>query len=323
MMARRKQIMALVAIVVLALFVVGFITGAVGTAMFASGDSEPQPLISKPKIEIPPEKVFVSAEPVVNEEEGHSAAALSPSDGFVLTNTILSSWIATVLLVALFFLATRHMAVVPTGIQNVMEAMLEGLLNFVQGVAGAENARRFFPLIATIFLFVLFNAWIGLLPFYPALGFLDDHGQMERHLLRPAGTDLNMPLALALVSFAFIEFWGLRLLKMSYLSKFVRLENLKRGKIFQAVIDGFVGLLELLSEFVRVVSFTFRLFGNMTAGEILVIMIPYLVPFVVILPFYGLEILVGFVQALIFAGLTLVFVVVAVTPHEHEAEEHS
>ena len=83
-------------------------------------------------------------------------------------------------------------------------------------------------------------------------------------------------------------------------------------------IDLFVGILELLSELIRIVSFTFRLFGNMTAGEILLIMITYLVPFVAILPFYGLEILVGMVQALIFAGLTLVFVVLAVTPHGGE-----
>jgi F-type H+-transporting ATPase subunit a len=151
---------------------------------------------------------------------------------------------------------------------------------------------------------------------------MDDHGEMERHLLRPAGTDLNMPMALALVSFVFVEFWGLRLLKLGYLAKFVRVDNLKKGNFAQVPIDIFVGALELLSEFVRIISFTFRLFGNMTAGEILLIMITYLVPFVAILPFYGLEILVGFVQALIFAGLTLVFVVVAVTPHEHE-EEHS
>ncbi|MBI2856430.1 MAG: F0F1 ATP synthase subunit A, partial [Chloroflexi bacterium] len=122
-------------------------------------------------------------------------------------------------------------------------------------------------------------------------------------------------------SFVFVEFWGFRLLRLSYLSKFIRLENLRRGNFLQVPIDLFVGALELLSEFIRIVSFTFRLFGNMTAGEILLLMIAYLVPFVAILPFYGLEILVGFVQALIFAGLTLVFVVVAVTPHE--GEEHS
>ena len=93
------------------------------------------------------------------------------------------------------------------------------------------------------------------------------------------------------------------------------------GRFAQVPIDLFVGALELLSEFVRIISFTFRLFGNMTAGEILLLVITYLVPFILVLPFYGLELLVGGVQALIFAGLTLVFVVVAVTPHSEE--EHS
>tara|TARA_B100000745_G_C20028544_1_gene350030 strand:+ start:60 stop:695 length:636 start_codon:yes stop_codon:yes gene_type:complete len=209
------------------------------------------------------------------------------------------------------------MKIVPSGLQNFLEFVLESLYNFVQGVAGEENSRKFFPVIATIFLFVMLNAWIGLLPIYPSLGFID-HGHMTGHLLRPAGTDLNMPLALALVSFVFVEFWGLRILKLSYLTKFVRLENLRKGNFAQVPIDLFVGLLELLSEFVRIISFTFRLFGNMTAGEILLLVITYLVPFVLVLPFYGLELLVGLVQALIFAGLTLVFVVVAVTPHSEE-----
>ena len=243
------------------------------------------------------------------------------SSKFAITNTLLSSWIVTLLLIALFYGATRRMAVVPRGLQNLMEAAVEALLNFVESVAGSENARRFFPLIATIFLFVMLNAWIGLLPIYPALGFLNDDGELVRHLLRPAGTDLNMPMALALVSFVFVEFWGFRLLKLSYLGKFIRLENLRKGNFGQVPIDLFVGALELLSEFVRIISFTFRLFGNMTAGEILLLVITYLVPFVLVLPFYGLELLVGLVQALIFAGLTLVFVVVAVTPHS--VEEHS
>ena len=322
MTAKGKRIMALGAIVVLALALAGLITGAVGASLLTPAGEEPNPLLSAPKPEIPPQKVFVSSVDGVEGEHG-AEGLLGPGDGFVVTNTILSSWIVMLLLMALFYGATRRMSMVPRGLQNVMEAAVEALLNFVQSVAGAENARRFFPLIATIFLFVMFNAWIGLLPFYPALGFLNDDGEMERHLLRPAGTDLNMPMALALISFVFVEFWGLRLLKLNYLSKFIRLENLRRGNFAQVPIDLFVGALELLSEFVRIISFTFRLFGNMTAGEILLLVITYLMPFVLILPFYGLELLVGLVQALIFAGLTLVFVVVAVTPHAEEEHAHS
>jgi F-type H+-transporting ATPase subunit a len=322
MTARAKRIIALSSIVVLALALAGLMTGAIGAALFTPEGEEQSPLLSRPEPHIPPQKVFVSEDDHNGDAEHGGGGVVGEGDGFVLTNTILSSLIVTLLLVGLFYAATRRMAVVPRGLQNLMEFAIEGLYNFVQGVAGVENARRFLPLIATLFLFVMLNAWVGLLPVYPALGFMDDHGEMERHLLRPAGTDLNMPMALALVSFVFVEFWGLRLLKLGYLAKFVRVDNLKKGNFAQVPIDIFVGALELLSEFVRIISFTFRLFGNMTAGEILLIMITYLVPFVAILPFYGLEILVGFVQALIFAGLTLVFVVVAVTPHEHE-EEHS
>ena len=323
MTPRLKRVMILSAIVVVVLLVVGLVTGGIGSAMLKKDSFLP-----KPEIHMPPQKVFVSAAAEAPADDGHggegeehSAGVVGAGDGFVLTNTMLSSWIVTLLLVVLFFAAPRRMAAVPRGLQNFVEAGMEALLSFVEGVAGPANARRFFPLIATIFLFVMFNAWIGLLPIYPSLGFLGDNGQIVRHLLRPAGTDLNMPLALALTSFVFVEFWGLRLLGRHYIGKFVRLENLRRGNFAQVPIDLFVGALELLSEFVRIISFTFRLFGNMTAGEILILVVTFLVPFVVLLPFYGLELLVGFVQALIFAGLTLVFVVVAVTPHGEE--EHS
>jgi len=327
MTAKVKLVAVLSGIVVLTL--VGLVTGAIGASLTAGEGKEAKPLLAEPLPHIPPQKVFVSSdasEAVHNGEEEHGGGAsgvLTSDDGgtFAVTNTLLSSWIVTLLLIALFYGATRRMAVVPRGLQNVMEMAVEALLNFVQSVAGAVNARRFFPLIATIFMFVMFNAWIGLLPIYPTLGFINADGEMVRHLLRPAGTDLNMPLALALVSFVFVEFWGFRLLKLSYLGKFIRLENLRKGNFAQVPIDLFVGALELLSEFVRIISFTFRLFGNMTAGEILLLVITYLVPFVLVLPFYGLELLVGMVQALIFAGLTLVFVVVAVTPHSEE--EHS
>ena len=322
MTSATKRIVALSAIVLLALAFAGLVTGAIGASLLAGEGEEPDSFLSRPEPHIRPQKVLVSSEiEHASEEEHHGSGLLGSGDGFVVTNTLFSAWIVSLLLIGLFYAATRRMDVVPRGLQNFVEAAMEALYNFVQGVAGAENARRFFPIIATIFLFVLTNAWVGLLPIYPSLGFLDDHGEMTRHLLRPAGTDLNMPLALAIISFLFVEFWGLKLLGPRYLSKFLPTENLRRGNFLQVPIDLFVGALELLSEFIRIVSFTFRLFGNMTAGEILLLMIAYLLPFVAILPFYGLEILVGFIQALIFAGLTLVFVVVAVTPHE--GEEHS
>jgi F-type H+-transporting ATPase subunit a len=143
-----------------------------------------------------------------------------------------------------------------------------------------------------------------------------------------------MPLALALMSFVFVEFFGLRQGGgIRYLGKFINVGPFFRsvGQIFRGrlraglgglitgVINIFVGFLEALSELVRIVSFTFRLFGNMTAGEILLLIAMFLIPWVFALPFYGLELLVGFVQALIFGGLTLVFLTVAVAHHGAEA----
>jgi F-type H+-transporting ATPase subunit a len=169
--------------------------------------------------------------------------------------------------------------------------------------------------VATIFFFVLFNAWLALFPFYQFLGFTQD-GEIKAHLIRSAGTDINMPLALALVSFVFVEFWGFRAHGFGYMRKFFQLGKIFRGKP-SGLIDAFVGFLELTSELVRVVSFTFRLFGNMTAGEILVVMITFLVPFVATQFVFGLELLVGLIQAVIFAGLTLVFLSVAISHEEH------
>ena len=324
MAAIKRPAVLLIFVLLLSLVVYGLMNGAIGTSL-TSGEGEGTPLLEAPHPHIPPQKIGFPS--------GKGGESVTSADGFVITNTILSSWVVMIILIVenfifvdqlqmiiligLFYMGTRNMKMVPSGLQNFLEFILESLYNFVQGVAGEENSRKFFPIIATIFLFVMLNAWVGLLPIYPALGFMD-HGHMKGHLLRPAGTDLNMPLALALISFVFVEFWGLKLLKLNYLAKFVRLENLRKGNFAQVPIDLFVGVLELLSEFVRIVSFTFRLFGNMTAGEILLLVITYLVPFVLVLPFYGLELLVGLVQALIFAGLTLVFVVVAVTPHSEE-----
>ena len=178
-------------------------------------------------------------------------------------------------------------------------------------------ARKAFPVVATIFFFVLFNAWLALLPFYQFVGFVTEDNLIKAHLLRSAGTDLNMPLALALVSFVFVEYWGLRSHGFGYLRKFFAFGSIFSRGIFQGLIDMFVGFLELVSELIRVVSFTFRLFGNMTAGEILVVMITFLVPLVVTNFVYGLELLVGLIQSVIFAGLTLVFLSVAVRHEEH------
>ncbi|MYC38590.1 MAG: F0F1 ATP synthase subunit A [Chloroflexi bacterium] len=345
-------------LVFVALAVAGLITGAIGAgfaqdaASKAAGETA-EGILPKPAVHLPPQVVapggaydhyveFLHAEhKEIKYGEGkldeheHEVLEEGPYKGtnFIVTNTLLSSWIASIVLVGIFVIGARRAQMVPGRLQNFCEIAIEALLRFVEGTVGPGRSRLLFPVIATIFLFVVINAWIGLLPIYPALGTLVD-GRIEVHLLRPAGTDINMPLALALVSFVFVEYLGLRMLGFSYFGKFVRVGSLKRGlsalfrfKIldaFQGLLDFFfVGPLEAFSEFVRLVSFTFRLFGNMTAGEILVLISAFLVPFIATVGVYGLELLVGFIQGLIFAGLTLVFAAIAMTAHEHEEhEEH-
>jgi F-type H+-transporting ATPase subunit a len=245
--------------------------------------------------------------------------------GLPITNTILAGWITVVFLCLVSWLITRHMKLVPGRLQAAFEFVVGWVYDLCRNTAGEENGRKFFPVVATIFLFVAFNAWLSLVPGYGSILF----GNHE--LIRGANTDINTPLAMALISFVFVAYFGLRLLGIKWIGQYFNFGPLFRsigrifkGKfdfmaIFSGVVDAFVGGLELLSRFITIISFTFRLFGNMTAGEILLLVSAYLIPWVLAVPFYGLELLIGFVQGLIFAGLTLVFVTMAVTPHQEEA----
>ena len=253
-----------------------------------------------------------------------------------ITNTLITSWLSIIVLIVLFYFGTRKMKLVPKGLQNFVETIIEILLNFVEGVAGKENGRRFFPIVATIFLYVLFNAWLALLPVFNFIGINQlqaDGTTIYVPLLRAANTDINVPLMLALVSFFSIEYWGVTSLGLRYyLGKFFKFGQLLqglglliKGKVKSAVgsilfgaIDAFVGALELLSEFVRIISFTFRLFGNMMGGEVLLLTIPFLIPWVFSSIFYGLETFLGLIQAVIFGVLTLVFATIAISKPEAE-----
>ncbi len=250
--------------------------------------------------------------------------------GFSITNTIIASWLTIIVLVILAWAVTHRIRLIPSRLQSLLEFAIEWMLNLCQDVAGEKNGRRFFPIVTTIFLFVLMNAWLSLLPGFGSITVHTAEGEVS--LLRGANTDINMPLALALISFVFVEYFGIRSLGFRYLRKFINvgrfvksIGQLFRGRfraglsgLFSGAIDIFVGVLEGLSEVVRIVSFTFRLFGNMTGGEILILMMLFLAPWILAIPFYGLELLIGFVQALIFGGLTLVFATIAVTSPEHE-----
>jgi F-type H+-transporting ATPase subunit a len=227
------------------------------------------------------------------------------------------------------------MRLIPDKRQGMAEVVVEGLLNFVESVAGKKHARMLFAGVATIFIYVISNAYLALLPFFGTIGIHHSaHGHEEFiAIFRAANTDVNVPLSIALSSFFFVESWGMRAIGVThYVSEFINvrqflqgLKELLTGKIKTGpmnmvfgFISLFVGVLEIFSHLTRMLSFTFRLFGNMTAGEILILVASFLIPLVFAIPFYGLELLIGMIQALIFGGLTLVFGTIAVSPHEEE-----
>jgi F0F1-type ATP synthase membrane subunit a len=379
--------------------------------------------------------------------------------GFLnITNTMITAWMVMLFLIILSFAATRSMKLMPSGLQNFMEAVIGFLVSQAEDIAGEKNGRRFFAVVATIFLFIIVSNWFGLLPFFNAIGKTEDvhhhvwheltsehphdlsldeethtytenfdfagwkmdgggsfgmvpnrgesvefevragetpaqaadryivfvakefadfdateedvlapspetvraaaaalngedapllvfadgeHAEegdvhpiespaLEREILdidfsesqkfaliipffRSVFSDVNNTLAMGIVAFIMIEFWGIQSLGLGYLSKFFNLKG----------IMSFVGILELLSEFIRIISFAFRLFGNIFAGEVLILMLTFLMPFLLVDIIYGLELFVGFIQAAVFALLVLVFAVMAVEHHDEEGHgEH-
>jgi F-type H+-transporting ATPase subunit a len=336
-------ILIIIVVVFLALGIFGFLSGAIG-----------QELLQKYDVDINfPEWLTVNA------PEPHlPAPELFNVLGIPITNTVIASWITVVVLVLVSWAVTRRMKIVPGRLQTIFEAILGWLFDLCKSIAGDKNARRFFPIIATIFLYVLLNAWLSLIPGYGSieikqyesvaahtevaenghdeeLVIVERDGEQyiehEYELIRGANTDVNTPLAIAIISFIAVAYFGLTSLGMGWLRQyfnfgpfFSSFGKLFKGKldfmgIFSGVINIFVGGLELLSRFITIISFTFRLFGNMTAGEILLLITAFLVPWVLAIPFYGLELLIGGIQAFIFAGLTLVFITMAVTPHDAES----
>ena len=247
-----------------------------------------------------------------------------PFHGIPITNTMVTAWISILFLGGLFFIGTRNMKLVPTGLQNFLELIVESAADFIEDPAGKKYGRWFFSVCTTIFLFIVSNAWVSLIP-----GFETIHMNGEP-LLRNANTDLNVPAALAVVSFCFVEYWGFKAKGASYLKTFFHFVPLWQalkllfngniragaGGLLNGIVAVFAGLLEILSHLIRMVSFTFRLFGNMTAGMILVMIMLFLIPWVLPTVFYFMEAFFGFVQAMIFGGLTLGFACAAVMEEE-------
>lgn len=239
--------------------------------------------------------------------------------GMPITNSLVLSLLTAALLVGGGFFVARTLKLVPGKVQSTMELAIDSLLDLTSQVVGdRKQASKFFPLVATIFLFILLNNWIGVLPGTGSVGFYEPpspeatagQGKIFVPFFRSANADLNTTFALALIVVIAIQAYAIQ--KLGFFGHIGKYFNFTHGPI-----HFFVGLLELVGEFARVLSFSFRLFGNIFAGEVLLIIIMSLVPVFVPLPFIFLEFFVGFIQALVFAMLTLVFLKVATTEVEH------
>ena len=266
-----------------------------------------------PEISVPPEPIFY----------------IGP---LPITNSLLLAVISGAIVITFFLIATRNPKLIPGPLQNLLEWMSQGLLTICEEVAGRENGRRFFKWVASIFFLVLIANWWSVIPGIGTIGvknaeipgcegvnelttiFLTgDYSKCYTPLLRPPATDLNFTLALALVTVIVTQVYGFKLLGVR--KQLGRYFNFSEGPI-----GLIVGILELILEPLRVVSLSFRLFGNVFAGEVLLVVIGFLLPILGPIPFYFLEIFVGFIQAFVFAFLTLMFFTLGTTAHG--AEDH-
>ncbi len=223
-----------------------------------------------------------------------------------VSNTLLTTLVVTLLLITFAFFAGRNLKLRPTGFQAVVELIVTFPYTFVRETLGNDKvAERIYPIIMTIFILVLAANWFGLLPITEGIGVVGLH-EITPYLFASA-TDLNFTLAIAIIAFLSVEFFGITTLGiLKYSKKFIT---------FESPIKFAVGIIELVSELARLISFSFRLFGNVFAGKVLILVIMFFVPYILPVPFLAFETFVGFIQAAIFALLTLFFTKIAIEMH--------
>lgn len=274
-----------------------------------------------------------------------AAEPLFSVGSLVITNSIFTSLLVSAILITFAIVARISLKKTnkPSGLQNFAEWIVEALIGLVNSITNNDRkTKEFLPWVASFFLFILLNNWLGLFPGVGTIGITVDesgetHAALQTQLVsiptqqtyaatnteettlktepqstfvpifRPGTADLNTTLALALLTVFLIQFYGVKHLGLSYFKKYIN---------FSSPIMFFVGILELVSEVSKIISFAFRLFGNIFAGEVLLVVISFLLPLVAPLPFYGLEVFVGFIQALVFAMLSLVLYNLATHGHD-------
>ncbi len=267
----------------------------------------------------------VSAEP---KEHGltQEANEIARVFGLPITNSMVVTWITALSLIVFAKVATRDMKSVPEGAQNFWEWLVEGLHTFLEGIIGRHLVERTFWFFASIFIFILAANWVGLIPGAGTVGWGHQTAQgfrIDQALFRGANADLNLTLAMALVFFACWIVWGIRENgPLGFLRELFAPKGESAGfmRVVMVVVFFAVGCLEIISILFRPVSLSFRLYGNIFAGENMLETMAGLVPglgWLLPIPFYFLELLVGFVQAMVFMLLTAVFTLL-MCPHEEE-----
>jgi len=242
------------------------------------------------------------------EEISLKAQELFKIGSFAVTNSLFLTFIVSLVLILLAVIIYKKINIIPGKLQSVAEMGMEGLLGLMESTLGTkEKAERYFPLIATIFLFIMCSNLLGI---FPGVGsFMFENGHSEVPLFRSPAADLNFTLAFAVISVIMTNILGMAAVgTFKHIGKYLNFSN---------PINFFIGILELISEAAKIISLSFRLFGNVFAGEVLLTIIFFLAPYIVPLPFLFLELFVGLIQSFIFAMITLVSISLHTATHEH------
>ncbi len=264
-----------------------------------------------------------------------AAAAESPRaevlwEGLPITNSMVTSWVIAVILIAVLRLAVKKPTLVPSRGQAIVEGVVEGINNLIEPIVGKRMVRVTFPLLAGLFVYILIQNWSGLLPGVGTIGWgaeSDGGFQVTKSLIRPGNADLNTTLALAAVSMVAWLYYIVRYAGFKAIAYDLFGNKADKAEvpllIFIPLFAIFfaVGLIEVISIMFRPVSLSFRLFGNVFGGESLLHAMMHLFPWGLPIPFYVLEILIGLVQALVFTLLVAVYIGL-ICNHEGEGEAH-
>lgn len=304
----------------------------IATLAFAMADSSFAQAPAAPAISSPSSTGDVQSPADLGEPEEHGLSESAPEIarvfGFPITNSMMVSWIVALGLIIFAQFATRRMNKVPKGAQNLMEWLVGGLYTFLEGILGPHLTKRTFWFFATIFIFILAANWVGLIPGVGSIGWghATEYGfKIDEPFFRGANADVNLTFAMALVFFACWIVWSLQEVgPIGFLKELFAPKGDTTGplKLLMAVVFFAAGCLEIVSILFRPISLSFRLYGNIFAGENLLETMAKMVPgfgWLVPIPFYFLELLMGLVQALVFMLLTAVFTLLMCQHEEQPA----